>query len=521
MPDAPARPPATAFPAPADVGLSAAALAAEEGRFDLRGEGLRRHTARGTLINAVYLVGVSSLGLVRGFFVAAYLTASDYGIWGILVVGMGTLAWLKEVGIGDKYVQQAEEDQELAFQKAFTLELIFSGLFFAALLLTIPALALVYDQPKLIAPGLVLSLVVPAAALQIAIAVFYRRMEFVRQRLLQSWDPLVGFVVTIALAVAGAGYWSLVIGTLAGAWAAAIAAWQACPYPLRLRYDRGTARRYVLFSWPLFVASVSGVVTAQAAILVGNATLGLAGVGAIALAATISQFAQRVDLIVTGTLYPAICAVRDRIELLAESFVKSNRLALMWGMPFGLGVALFAPDLITYGIGERWRSAEVLIQVFGLAAAFNQIGFNWDAYFRALGRTRPVAVVNGVSTAAFLAVAIPFLISDGLDGFAIGMAIVTVVTIAARAWFLRRLFEGFDMARHIARAVLPSIPPVLLVLAVRRAGTFDRTLAVVLGELALYLAVTAATTYLFERSLLRETMSYLRRRPAGGVPATT
>lgn len=521
MHDAPPRPPEPVLPTPAFSGLSAAELAATEGRFDVRDEGLRRHTARGTIVNAVYLIGVSSLGLVRGFVVAAYLTASDYGIWGILVVGLGTLIWLKEVGIGDKYVQQAEEDQELAFQKAFTLELLFSGVFFVALLVTVPLLALVYDQPALIGPGLVISLIVPAAALQIAINVYYRRMEFVRQRLLQSWDPIVGFVVTIALAVAGAGYWSLVIGTLAGAWAAAIAAWRACPYPLRLRYDRGTARQYVAFSWPLFAASAGSVITAQGAILVGNGVVGLAGVGAITLAATISQFAQRVDLIVTGTLYPAICAVRDRIELLAESFVKSNRLALMWGMPFGLGVALFAPDLITYGIGERWRSAEVLIQVFGLAAAFNQIGFNWDAYFRALGRTRPVAIVNGVSTAAFLAVAIPFLISDGLDGFAIGMAVVTVVTIAARAWFLRRLFDGFDMARHIARAVLPSVPPVLLVLAVRGVGTFDRSPAVALAELALYLSVTAAATYLFERSLLRETMSYLRRRPAGGVPATT
>ena len=154
-------------------------------------------------------------------------------------------------------------------------------------------------------------------------------------------------------------------------------------------------------------------------------------------------------------------------------------------------------------------------------AAINHIGFNWDAYFRARGRTRPVAAVNGMSTAAFLAVAMPLLISDGLDGFAIGMAIVTAVTIATRAWFLRRLFEGFGMARHIARAVLPSVPAVLLVLAVRWAGAFDRSLAVALAELALYLAVTAAATYLFERSLLRETMSYLRRGPAGGVPATT
>src|SRR3712207_7244809 len=48
------------------------------------------------------------------------------------------------------------------------------------------------------------------------------------------------------------------------------------------------------------------------------------------LATTISQFSNRVDDVVTDTLYPAICAVKDRRELLFESFWKSNRLALLW-----------------------------------------------------------------------------------------------------------------------------------------------------------------------------------------------
>jgi O-antigen/teichoic acid export membrane protein len=494
-------------------------VALSEGRFDVRDGGLRRHTARGTVINAIYLIGVSGLGLLKGFIVAAYLTTSDYGIWGILVIGLGTLLWLKEVGIGDKYVQQAEQDQEEAFQKAFTLELVFSSLFFVALLLAVPLLAVIYNQPELIAPGLALSLMVPAAGLSIAITVYYRRMQFVRQRLLQSFDPVVSFVVTLALAVAGAGYWSLVVGALAGAWAAALAAWRACPYPLRLRYDRGTARQYLSFSWPLFAASLGSIVIAQGAILIGNGFVGLAGVGAIALAATISQFAQRVDMIVTGTLYPAICAVRERVDLLFESFVKSNRLALMWGMPFGLSLALFAGDVIEFGIGERWRPALFLIQVFGLTAAVDQIGFNWDAYFRARGETRPIAVAHVASAAVFLAAAIPLTAHHGLDGFAVAMATMAVTLLLARAYYLTRLFEGFDMLRHIARAVAPSLPAVAVILAVRLVESGERTLGMALAELLVYGGLTVAATWLFERSLLREVVGYLRR--VGGQPAPT
>jgi PST family polysaccharide transporter len=480
---------------------------------------LREHVARGTVVNAIFLVGVSALGLLRGLLVAAFLTTTEYGVWGVLLVGLGTLAWLRQVGISDKYIQQSEEDQEHAFQKAFTLELIFSGGFLVLLLIAVPALALAYGQEELLAPGFALALMVPAAVLQVPIWVFYRRMDFVRQRLLQTVEPVVAFAVTIGLAVAGAGYWSLVAGAIAGVWAGAFTAVLASPYRIALRYDRGTARQYLHFSWPLFAAGLGAMVIAQGTFLFGNAALGLAGVGAIALAATIAQFAERVDQIVTGTLYPAICAVRDRMELLHESFVKSNRLALMWGMPFGLAVALFAPDLISFGIGDEWRPAERLIQVFGLAAALNQIGFNWDAYFRALARTRPIAVANAFAALVFLAVAVPLLFADGLEGFAVGMLAVTLANLAGRAYFLSRLFEGFGMLAHIARAAAPTVPAVAAVLALRLVEPGERTLGLALGELALYLAVTAAATWAFERDLVREALGYLRRRPSAELSA--
>jgi O-antigen/teichoic acid export membrane protein len=504
--------------APAPTAPSADPLVAERAlldeRLDLEGRSLREHTARGAIINAAFLVGVSALGLLRGFIVAAFLTRTEYGVWGILLVGLGTLAWLKQVGISDKYIQQAEEDQEAAFQKAFTLELIFNGFFMALLLLVVPLLALVYDQPELLAPGLVMALVVPAYVFQVPIWVFYRRMDFLRQRLLQSVEPVAAFAITIALAAAGAGYWSLVVGAVLGAYCGAAAALRASRYRLRLRYEHGTARQYLTFSWPLFLASAGSLVIAQGSYLLGNAAVGLAGVGAIALAATIAQFAQRVDQIVTGTLYPAICAVRDRTELLFESFVKSNRLALMWGMPFGIGVALFASDLIAFGIGERWRPAEALIVVFGIAAAFDQVGFNWDAYYRAVGRTRPMAVANWVAALTFGAVAVPLLFAEGLTGFAVGMAAVTAANLLSRAFFLSRLFAGFDPFRHLLRAVAPTVPAVAVVLGLRALEGFERTLGVALAEMAVYLAVTALATWALERSLLREAAGYLRRRPA-------
>ena len=176
-------------------------------------------------------------------------------------------------------------------------------------------MVVVYGRPELLAPGLAVIMIIPALVLQSPLWVFWRRLEFVRQRSLEAIDPIVEFVVTVGLAAAGAGYWSLVVGLLAGNYASALAIVRASPYRLAFRYDRGTVRQYVSFSWPLVAAGAGGIVVAQSSVLVGNAALGLAGVGSIALASSIALYTTQVDQIVTTTLYPAICAVRDRADL--------------------------------------------------------------------------------------------------------------------------------------------------------------------------------------------------------------
>ena len=202
------------------------------------GSGLRIRAARGTIINTAFLVGVNTLNLVRGFLVAAFLTTSDYGIWGVILVVLYTLMFLRQVGIGDKFIQQDEADQELAFRKAMTFELSVAGIVLVAGLLLVPAMALVMGNEQIVAPALVALLVVPAQALQAPLWIFYREMDFARQRKLQILDPVSGFVIAVALLVAGWNYWALIVGVVAGAWVGAIVSLRASPYTFKWTFDK-------------------------------------------------------------------------------------------------------------------------------------------------------------------------------------------------------------------------------------------------------------------------------------------
>jgi PST family polysaccharide transporter len=485
------------------------AAGAPRPRIDTRGRSLRAFAARGVLVNTLFDVGISGLNLVRGFVLAALVSSTAYGAWGVLVVSLGVLARLKMVGISDKYIQQGEPDQELAFQRAFTLEVLISLAAMIPIAAALPAVAAIYGHWSIVAPGLLLITMLLAGALQSPVWPYYRSMDFLRQRVLSSFEPVVGFVVAVALALAGAGVWALAVGMVAGAWAGALVAVARSPYPLRWRYDRGALRIYASFSGPLFLATACTVLLANASAIAVNAHLGLAAVGAVALAGNITVFSNRVDDLVSGTLYPAICAMQDRVELLRESFIKSNRLALMWAMPFGVGLGLFAPELVRFVIGAKWDAAVRLLQVTGVIAAIGHVGFNWDDYFRARAQTGPVAVNAVLTTAVTLGVGIPLLLADGLTGLAVGIGAGGLVSLATRAWYLARLFDGFRFVSHAARAVLPTVPALAVVLLVRGAHRGPETGALAAGELVAYLLATALATWFFERDLLREAVGYV------------
>jgi O-antigen/teichoic acid export membrane protein len=496
------------------------------GRLAVTGRGLRQLAARGVIVNSGFQVGLVGLSLVRYVAVAAFLTASEFGLWGLIITTLMTLVWLRQVGIGDKYIQQDEADQTLAFQKAFTLELAYTLLFYGVVIVVLPAYVLIYDRSEILLPTLLLSLSFLASALQTPIWIAWRQMRFVRQRLLESVEPVVSTVVVIGLAVAGAGYWSLVVGLLAGSVCAAAVAVLTCPVPIRLRYDRGTLREYAGFSWPLLVSSAGALVAVQGTVIVGNYTVGLAGIGAIGLAGQIARFTDQVDGIISRTIYPAICAVKDRLDLLQEAFVKSNRVAVMWGLPYGVGLALFAPALIDM-LGPTWEPAEPLVQAFGLILGLRQVGFNWMLFFSARGHTRPVAVEGVAIVVVFAVVTAPLMVAIGLDGFVIGSAATVAAQLVVRAYYLTRLFEGLSFLAHIARAMAPTVLASAVVLAERAIVGGDAADRAV-PELVAYCGLVVGATLVFERRLVAELLGYLRgpaalpgpgERPPAATPA--
>ncbi len=491
-------------------------------RFSFPRAELRARTVRGALITGVFLVGIDALVLTQGLIVTRLLGPAEIGLYGIATVTVATITALRRIGIEEAFVAQDEPDQELEFQRAFTLELGISAVFTVVLAGLAPLIALAYGQDRVLGLMLALSLLPVAMALLAPLWVFFRRMDFARQRALQAIQPVVSFAVTVPLAATGSGVWSLVIGTLAGYAVAVAVALALSPYRPALRFDREAARRYGRFSGWVIAAAVAALVVAQGQVVAFEADGGLAAAGFITLAVTLTRYADRADQIVTATIYPAICALGNRADLVRELFVKANRAALLYVLPFCAGVVLFAPDLVAFVLGERWEPAAILLQGLATAGALQQLGYNWFAFYRARGQTRPQAVETASGALAFLALAIPGLVRFGAEGFVVGRVLAVLVALAVRWVYVRRLLPGMGAWELVAPALVPLAAAAGAALALRLVlWGGDRGAGQAAAEAVLFVVTFLACVLRRERELIAELRGGFGQRTPGAPPPRT
>lgn len=459
--------------------------------------------------------GAELLLVAQGLIVTAVLGPEAIGLYGAVSVTAVTIAGLKRVGIDEEYVRQSEVEQEEEFQRAFTLDLSLSVALALVIAAAAPVVALLYGDDRLVALTLAMAYLPVAFSLQAPTWIFFRRMDFLRQRLLQAIVPVGTFAVTIPLVAAGVGVWSLVIGPLVANVVAAAAAIAVSPYRLRLRYDRAARRRYLRFSWPIFVSVVSLLVVLQGQILSFDLAEGLVAAGFITLAATLTRYADRFDQILATTIYPAICALQERPRTLLELFDKSNRLGLAWVIPFCGALVLFAPDLVGFLLGDEWEPAVGLLQGLAVAAGLGQVGYNWFSFYRAAGDSRPQAVESAVMVVGFLVFAVPGLFAWGFDGFVAGRIAGVLAVLVVRRRYVQRLLPGASLERLAARALLPVLGGAAAAMALRAAlWGGEREAAQAAAEVLLFTATTAALTWMLERPLLSELRLYVRGAPA-------
>ncbi len=409
-------------------------------------------------------VAERGLGLVSLLILARVLVPADFGL---IAMAMSVIAFVElasTFGFDLALIQREHLTRE-HYDTAWTLQIAF-GLLSAALIVALayPS-AWFYDEPRIIPVMLVLAASRGVQSFEnIGTVDFRRRMDFSREFRFSAWKKIVGFVITVALAVAFRTYWALIAGVLAGRVTGLILSYTMQPY--RPRFSLAARDDLFSFSSWVFVVGLASFASQRSSHFVVGRLLGPAALGLYTVGSEIALLPST-DLIapINRAVFPGFARMTSDPESMRSAFV--DILGVIWilALPASLGVAALAEPLVLTLLGNKWQDAVVVVQVLALAGALHAATSNHYSAWLALGKTRVTALIEGLHFVVLLPLVVLLSRPLGLAGVAYAELAATMISVSVECLMISRAL-GLPRLAYLKGLWRPLIAATTMAIAV-------------------------------------------------------
>jgi PST family polysaccharide transporter len=402
--------------------------------------------------NLVFKLGSFAVSLV----LVRLLAPHDFGLYAIALAANAFVIHVNDMGMIAATVQWRGEVADMA-ATATTMAIAFSVSWYALFWLVAPALADLAGSPDATPLVRLLTLTIVLDGITaVSVGVIQRRFQ--QDALMKA--IAVGFVfnaiVSVTLALNGAGAYCFVVGALVQALVVATLVLRIARMPVRLGFDRAVARRLISFGAPLAIGlGIESVLLFSDSMIVGN-VLGTVALGFYLLAFNISSWVP--GLVGTAVRYVSIPA----FSRLAEGEKEELALGVQRSLPLMIGVVapiatvmvVLAPAMIHVLYGDQWSPAAQALRFLAFVMVARMLTALVFDVQTGLGNTRVSVWLNLTWLVALLPALWVGAHAGGMRGAAGAHAVVAVVVaIPLSGWMLHR--SGIDMRPVLRRAVRP------------------------------------------------------------------
>jgi PST family polysaccharide transporter len=401
-----------------------------------------------------YVVG-RFLVLLSVAILAHLLSPSQFGLVAFALTVTALLDTISDVGVGQALV--VAEDDEHFRERATTAWKVSVLLGLGLTLLTVaaaPLAARFFRTPELTPLLAVLGLnflLRGAGATHFAIA--QKQIDFRTRTVAELADVVARGLTGVALALAGAGAWSLVIGYLAGSAAMTTTLWSLVSFRPTLRGGLQHLGGLVRFGGGLTTLAVLGAVTANVDYIFVGRVLGAADLGLYTLGFRLPELLIMNLAIVAGlVLFPAFAALRP--EGMTDAFLTSFRYTLIVSVPLTVGLSVLARPLTLTLFGEQWHGSVPVMQMLAVFAFAVTVGIPAGTVYKSLGRLR-VLIALGLPRTGLAVASIWAFVDKGIVAVAACQAAVAGLFAAIGIALAARLLSASP--GRIARAAWPSL----------------------------------------------------------------
>jgi PST family polysaccharide transporter len=416
-----------------------------------------------------YVLTAGRIGITTlvTFVLAALLGPAEFGVLAMAMLGLTLIQTLLQQGLISAVVQrQALTDDHL---DAVFVVLLIGGAGFGVIMAALgPVLAGVMGEPQLTVVCLALAPLVPVHALMVVPEAVLRRA--LRFRAIAARTLLaagLSGVAGIALALAGAGIWALIVQQLMAGIVGLAVLWSVCRWRPS-RHPRLSAirdlRRFSAHSASAGIALWLGSRADQAvtAVLFGPVAVGIYWLS-VRLPEMVADVSARS---LQQVALPALARLQGDRTAFAARLGSLQHLAAVTGLPL-LGLLAGAAEPLVSLLGPQWAGTEVPLRLLCLYSAASVYGVVLGPALQAIGHPGRIAAL---AWARGLLGAIAF-VAVGVSVPAVG-ASAQAASIAVAAIGVQALLVGVavhvtrrTVAEPSLRLVTPTLPAALAALA--------------------------------------------------------
>lgn len=324
-----------------------------------------------------------------GIALARLLPPEDFGVVGIATIATGFAATLAGLGLGPAIIQRRTVT-ERHLRVCQTASLVISALIMLLLQLSAETIASFFDDHRVTAVLRVLSIIFLFTGFSItADAVLRRRLSFKIIVTIELITSLIGYgFVSIVLALAGFGYWSLVGGTIVQSFLGSILKYGVVRNGLKPLLSWTELSELFQFSLGISAEKSINYWALQGDYVMIGRLMTSEILGYYSKAYTLMQLPQKfVGMALSRVLFPAASAVHDDPKRFRRAYLTTSKLSIITAVPISAGLVILAPEFILTLYGVEWQPAVPVLQILGLFGIF-RMGYNTaSAFIHASGRT--------------------------------------------------------------------------------------------------------------------------------------
>lgn len=467
---------------------------------------LRQKLISGAKWAAALRFSAQMFSWVVNIVIVRFLLPDDYGLNAMLEVPIELLMLFSTLGLDLALVRKQQRSQE-ELSAAFGLLLVLNIVLFLGLVLGASTIAGYFKDPRLtllIQVAATVFLLLPFRS--IPNALLDRELAFKLKAQVDLASTVTASIVSLVMAVLGAGVWALVIAFVGSAALRVVLIAYLRPWLIMPRFSIVPIKGLIQAGLIMTASGALLVLTGRVVNLIAGPVLGAELLGYFAMSAGFAWMPlMKVMPIVQQVMYPAFARLEGQQAMATNYLEKTLEIAALAIFPMSLGLAFVAEDFVSTVFGTKWLPAAWPLAVLSMSTPFRLTSMVVTPALNGMGHADAVLRMNLVMLVVML-FGTPFAVLWKVEGLVVLsiMATLLIVGLSIAITGKRLAVPALLFLKSMGPGLLGSLVMIAGLGLLRFVVRIDEAVLRLAFEVISGMAIYVAAMFLLFRPRLRE-----------------